>query len=118
MNKKRLIIISLLCLLLGLAVGVTVYTLNKKPDMTAKQLVIKLQESNIPIDNVIVYNEQTDENKLLGRPNQYVSKINFADTRLDQFDDASPNGGTIEVFNNSSDLKRRKADNERVSYIY
>jgi hypothetical protein len=77
--------------------------------MTAEQIVSKLQGSNLPIDNVIVYTEQTDKNKLLGRPGQYISKVNFADTQLEQSDDkSSPNGGSIEVFSNTSDLDARK----------
>lgn len=117
-KKKKIIIISLLCVLLGLVAGITIYTLNRKPDMTSEQLTIELQEASLPIDNIIVYDEQTDWNKLLGRPNQYVSKVNFADTRLDQTDPENPNGGTIETFNNASDLNTRKIYNESVMNAY
>ena len=116
-NKQRIIMVSI-CVLLCLAIGVAVYGLNKKPSMTAEQVVSELQRGSLPIDGIIVYDENTDENGLLGRPNQYISKVNFADTRLEQFDPASPNGGTIEVFTSASDLNRRKAHNEMVMEKY
>ena len=119
MSKKKMIILSTICIILSIVMGtVGIYALNKKPAMTAEQVVSELQRGSLPIDGVIVYDENTDENKLLGRPNQYISKVNFADTRLEQFDPASPNGGTIEVFTSASDLNRRKAHNEMVMEKY
>ena len=119
MSKKKMIILSTICIILSIVMGaVEIYALNKKPSMTAEQVVSELQMGGLPIDGVIVYDENTDENGLLGRPNQYISKVNFADTRLEQFDPASPNGGTIEVFTSASDLIRRKAHNEMVMEKY
>lgn len=118
MSKKRKILIGLsLCVVLFIA-GFGLYMFNHKPNMTADQVINKMQDAGLPIDGVIVYDEQTDWNKLLGRPNQYISKINFADTRLEQTDPENPEGGTIEVFNNSSDLKKRKKHNEMVMEQY
>lgn len=119
MSKKRKILgMVLVCILIGTFVGGMFYVFTNKPDMTSEQLTIELQEASLPIDNIIVYDEQTDWNKLLGRPNQYVSKVNFADTRLDQTDPENPNGGTIETFNNASDLNTRKIYNESVMNAY
>lgn len=106
--KKLLIALIVLCVL-----GVTFFMImpwsNKKPTMTAAQLTSKLKEANLPIYDVIVYNESNDVNKLLGRPNQYISKVNFADKRLEQFDlKNNPDGATIETFNNTTDLNARK----------
>ena len=105
--KKLLIALIVLCVL-----GVTFFMVapgsNKKQTMTAAQLTSKLKEAKLPIDNVIVYNEKNDVNKLMGRPKQYVSKVNFADKQLKQFDAANPEGGTIETFNNADDLNARK----------
>ena len=118
MSKKRKLIIGVsLCVVLFIA-GFTVYMFNHKPNMTAEQIVTKMHDAGLPIDNIIVYDENTDLNKLLGRPNQYTSKINFADTRLDQTDPENPNGGTIEVFENASDLDKRKKHNEMVMEQY
>ena len=116
--KKKIIIGVSLCVLLCLIAGITVYTFNHKPNMTAEQVVTKMQEAGLPIDGVIVYDEKTDKNKLLGRPNQYTSKVNFADIRLEQTDPDNPNGGTIEVFEKSSDLEKRKKHNEMVMEQY
>ena len=74
-------------------------------------------------DNVgalYVFDEEDDPNKQLGRPNQYVSKISWADERIDPHDFSEENeeeindldpteykGGTIEGFKNVADLNRR-----------
>ena len=74
-------------------------------------------------DNVgalYVFDQEDDPNKQLGRPNQYVSKISWADERIDPHDFSEENeeeindldpteykGGTIEGFKNVADLKRR-----------
>ena len=118
MSKKRKIIIGVSLFVFLFMVGFVSYSLTHRPDMNAEQLAIELQEAGLPIDNIIVYDEQTDWNKLLGRPNQYTSKVNFADIRLDQTDPDNPNGGTIEVFENASDLDKRKKHNEMVMEQY
>lgn len=69
---------------------------------------------------IYVFDEEDDPNKQLGRPNQYVSKISWADERIDPHDFSEENeeeindldpteykGGTIEGFKNVSDLNRR-----------
>lgn len=83
---------------------------------TAEQLVSELKSAGLPIGNVIVYDEKTDVNELLGRPNQYISKVNFADNTVEQGEDKeNPVGGTIETFNNSADLKARKEYVEEIT---
>lgn len=55
---------------------------------------------------VRAYTEEDDPNKLLGRPNGYISKVAFADSRINQDEadrlkvgkDAIERGGSIEVF--------------------
>jgi hypothetical protein len=76
--------------------------------MTAEEIIGYFVDGGFPIDNIVVYTEENDPNELLGRPNQYTSKINFADMRIDQVDDSSPKGGSIEVFGSSKDAKARK----------
>lgn len=66
------------------------------------------------------FNEDDDPNKQLGRPNQYISKVSWADERIDPHDFSDDNedeinaldptefkGGTIEGFKNLADLNRR-----------
>ena len=57
---------------------------------------------------------------MLGRPGQYTSKATFEDIRIEQtnknldpeffseLEREEPIGGTIEVFNNEKDMKKRK----------
>ena len=133
----------LIILILAIIVGVGVYFLcfnentkiiNKK-QMTAEEVVQKLKEKCPNIGEIVVYNEETDPNEKLGRPNQYTSKANFADTRLEQNEKTSmedlnneeytqnmteeekkvyiqsnnsPTGGMVEVFLNKEDAKSRK----------
>lgn len=90
---KKLIAILLSTLLLGaLFVGCGD---KQKKDMTAEQYATALKEAGLPIDDLQVTTAENDKNKLLGRPNQYTSKVNFKN-------------GSIEVFNNSDDLKARQ----------
>lgn len=75
---------------------------------TAEEVVSKLKDSNLPIGNIVVSTEENDKNKLLGRPNQYLSKVNFADTRIRQIEGSDLKGGCVETFNNIQDVKTRK----------
>lgn len=70
-----------------------------------------LKKAGLPIGDYMVYDARTDPNELLGRPGQYVAKVNFLDTRLtiedpDRFDIA--NGGSVEVFASHVDASRRQ----------
>ncbi len=77
--------------------------------MSDEDIINKFIEAGFPISKIIVYNEETDVNELLGRPNQYIQKTNFADARYEQYDiDNDPIGGTIEIFNNTKDAQARK----------
>lgn len=78
--------------------------------MNAAQITEYLKAQGLPITNEIDYAEENDPNELLGRPNQYTSKVNFADSRItEQYDiENNPVGGTIEVFTNSGDATKRK----------
>lgn len=82
--------------------------------LTSEAVLTAFKAANLPIDNVVVYNEETDTNKLLGRPNQYVGKINFGDTRVKpKGGEKSPN--SIEVFAKDEDLQSRKQYTENIS---
>jgi hypothetical protein len=73
----------------------------------AESVVTALADAGLPIDNIIVFTAETDDATLLGRPNQYTSRVKFADTRADQAKDTSPTGGCVEFFNNSADADAR-----------
>ena len=85
---------------------------------TAEEIINKLKEKGFNIGRVVVYNEETDLNELLGRPNQYITKINFEDTRIEDnvyLDEDTMLGGTIETFNNNTDMKNRQQYCEAIS---
>ncbi|MDS0528595.1 hypothetical protein NNC19_23260 [Clostridium sp. SHJSY1] len=63
--------------------------------LTAEEYGNKQKEAGLAIENVEVTTEENDKNKLMGRPNQYTSKINFTN-------------GSIEVFESKEDEKNRK----------
>ena len=76
--------------------------------MTAEQVVQQFIVDGFPIGQYVVYDEETDENGILGRPGQYTSKVNFNITSLDfdeEFDVGS--GGSVEVFSNDDDCQAR-----------
>lgn len=76
--------------------------------LTSNEYVEKLKTDGQPIGTVINYTADTDPNELLGRPNQYTSKTNYADTTIEQSDQNDPVGGSIEVFGSKEDAENRK----------
>ena len=134
--KKKIILIALIVAVLLFVLGVFVFikknnttatftndnqeeknkVVNTK-EATAEDIIKLMKEKNNNIGKIVVYNEETDLNNLLGRPNQYTSKIQFADNRLDQsyVEENDAKGGTIEVFNSKKDLENRKSYIETVS---
>lgn len=70
------------------------------------------------IEFVHPFDENTDPNKQLGRPNQYIDKASWPDPLIDpkfesdgyydsDIDPTEYKGGTIEKFRNQADLNRR-----------
>lgn len=130
MNKKLFIgVILLVVILIGVIFGVASTNNDSKEistkSLSAEQIVNKLKENNSNIGKIVVYNEETDLNKLLSRPNQYISKVTFEDKRIEQIEldeDFSteeernePTGGTVEVFKNKADMESRKRYIEQIS---
>lgn len=78
---------------------------------TAIQIMQGLKAHGLPIGAFFNYTAENDVNKLLGRPGQYIGKLNFKDTRLSSPDQgvniSVPDGGSIEVFANTTDAKNR-----------
>lgn len=77
-----------------------------KGPLTSDEIVAAFKAAGLPIDKVEIYDANNDPNELLGRPGQYTAKFNFADTRLEQFDD-DVTGGSIESFENEKDMQNR-----------
>ena len=83
-------------------------------ELTAGELLEKLSEVNENVTEILVWTEETDTNGNLGRPNQYTSKADFSDSRVEEYAtteeaklESGLKGGTIEVFSSSSDCQTR-----------
>ena len=79
-------------------------------DLTsAESILLALQERGVPIGDYVVYTAEDDPNELLGRPGQYIAKVNFIDTTIgtgSTFFDTSE-GGSIEVFETEEQAQKR-----------
>ena len=56
----------------------------KKKELTAENIIEEMKKKNENIGKILVFNEETDFNSLLGRPGQYTSKATFEDIRIEQ----------------------------------
>jgi hypothetical protein len=74
--------------------------------LKTKDVLEKFKTSKISLISEIVYTEDTDTNKLLGRPNQYIEKVNWSDERLKDKNNISC---TVEIFANENDCEARKS---------
>lgn len=141
MKKVTIIVLVAILLIAGVAVFFIINNKTSQPTnsnskqteeqkeetkvLTAEEIINKMKEKNTNIGKIVTYNEETDLNKLLGRPNQYISKVTFEDKRIEQTnadneflsqeEQNEPTGGTIEVFNNSEDMTKRKEYIEQIS---
>ena len=104
MNKKKLLALSLgavMCLAFT-SCGGTKY--EELPDSEALLNDVKSVDENI--GRIEAFDEKTDPNENLGRPNQYISKADFEDLRVEQIGDYLC-GGTVETFEDEKDCDDR-----------
>jgi len=80
-------------------------TTTKPKELTAATIVAGLKAAGLPVSEVTEYTAENGPNELLGRPGQHVQKVNFADSKLEVPSDSD---GTVEVFANEEDAKKRK----------
>lgn len=57
--------------------------------------------------STIIYTAETDPNELLGRPDNYIGKFDFSDTRCEQYSEEDLVGGTVEYFEDAGDCTDR-----------
>ena len=75
---------------------------------SAVQVVRALKGAGMPITRYVTYTAASDPNHLLGRPGQYVSKVNFRDARLGPVRGFKPEGGgSVETFRTRGDAQSR-----------
>ena len=68
----------------------------------------KLVAAGLPLADIVVVTEETDDNRMLGRPGQYSSKIYFVDERH-RGEGFEPNEqNSIEVFGSEEDATKRR----------
>jgi hypothetical protein len=70
---------------------------------SAGEIAEGLKAAGLPIENITIYTAETDPNSLLGRPNQYVGKADFVDTRQP----GEEKTYTVEVFDSADAAKSR-----------
>src|SRR2546421_8416985 len=78
---------------------------------SADQLLQGLKSHGLPVGVSFTYTAANDLNHLLGRPGQYIGKVNFKDTRITGYGQGAnisvSDGGSIEVFTNPTEAKKR-----------
>lgn len=109
--KKIMFLLSALLLITLIGCGTNQVSNTEQKEIklkTAEEVVNALKEKGLPIGNIVVLTTKTDSNGLLGRPNQYIGKVDFADTTIKQSDINEPEGGSIEFFKSNANAKARK----------
>ena len=71
--------------------------------MSGEAFAASLGKSGIATTDVIVYTADNDQNKLLGRPGQYVGKVNWTDMRAP----AQKQQATVEIFADDASMQAR-----------
>lgn len=101
---------------LAVALAATLAACSSAPatDKDAAAVIAALAAEDLPIKLTVTYTEQTDPNRLLGRPNGYTSKAAFVDGRVDASKMAGKEGdvglgGGVEVFEDA-DAAQARAD--------
>ena len=78
---------------------------------SADQILQGLKAHGLPIGESFTYTAENDVNKLLGRPGQYIGKLNFKDTRITSTERgigiSVRDGGSIEIFATVTDAQNR-----------
>ena len=81
---------------------------------TAEELLTELKAQNSNVTEILAWTEDTDTNGKLGRPNEYTSKADFSDSRVESLATTQAekleyglDGGTIEVFDTEADCDAR-----------
>jgi len=78
---------------------------------SADQILQGLKAHGLSISESFTYTADNDVNKLLGRPGQYVGKLNFKDTRITSTERgigiSVRDGGSIEIFATITDAQNR-----------
>lgn len=76
---------------------------------TPDSVLAAFKAAGLPIAETVIWTADSDPDKLLGRPNQYVASASWHDSRLPFSEGFSTDsGGTVEIFASEADLKTRR----------
>jgi len=79
--------------------------------LTGEGIVELFKAAGLPIGAVVIYTAETDPNKLLGRPNQYIAKAAWHDTRVPAptvlGEPKTSNGGGLEIYTDEAGARSR-----------
>lgn len=91
---------------------------RNKNNLKAIEVIEDLKNAKLPIDKIEFFTSETDFENLLGKPNQYIEKVSWIDTRIET--DSADNlvGGGIEVFKTVDLFQKRKGEWLRKEEIY
>jgi hypothetical protein len=76
--------------------------------MDAGAVATSLKSAGLPIDGINVLTEATDDNKMMGRPGLYTSKVFFVDERHKGEGMEPAEQNTVEVFATEEDATKRR----------
>lgn len=72
--------------------------------LKTEEVMNAFNKANLPIEKEVLFTEEDDPNKLLGRPNQYSGKASWNDKRVKALT-PEQRDMTIEVFTSDDDWK-------------
>lgn len=81
--------------------------------VTAEAVIDAFIDADIDLLDWTIYDAETDPNRLLGRPGQYIDKATFWDQRIGD-PERGQEAGTVEVFRSEKDLLLRMRYIERI----
>lgn len=81
-------------------------TEETKEELTAEGLLQEFRDGGMTIIDEITYTSSTDPNEKLGRPGEYIAKINFNDGNFSETWETPEL--SIEVFENEDDMIKRR----------
>ena len=115
MKKNVLISVLLVIVVLFSFTGCALkQSVTQKEDKSAEEILTELKAKNSNVTEILAWTEDTDTNGKLGRPNEYTSKADFSDSRVQELAETPAekleyglSGGTIEVFATEEDCNAR-----------
>lgn len=118
MRKTKMIRVAALFIGLMMVLSSTGCALKQiaapKAYKTAEEYLTELKAKNSNVTEILAWTEDTDVNGKLGRPNEYTSKADFSDSRVQEYYTSQAekleyglSGGTIEVFDTEADCEAR-----------